>query len=124
MTIDQIVQEIKEKEGAEKAALEKEFQRIEAEQQKWRDARDAERRKNEAALIAAQEAEELKRRAKAEQELEAELRTSFFQANQNATEDDYQAVRDELRKQILLKRAEEERARARARSIDWHKANF
>lgn len=49
------------------------------------------------------------RQRKLDAKLDAELRSLFFSANPGASEDDFEAVKPELRKQEMLRRAEETR---------------
>jgi hypothetical protein len=119
-SVQEIEKEITAREAAEKAAQEKEWQRITAEQRKWKEAQEHERKQ-------AEEVAELERRVKAEQELEDEARNRFFAANSGALEEDYKKVRDQLRQQILLDRAgevaEREKA-ARRRQATLTKSTF
>src|SRR5689334_21025619 len=97
--IEKAIKQIKEREAAEKAALDAEIQRIAAKQQVWKDAQERERKK-------ASDAEAAERKEAAEREFETRMRHLFFGGNPIATEQDYQAARAQLRQQILLEDAQ------------------
>lgn len=100
ISVDQVVAEIKQKEAAEKAALEAELERINAPQRVIKAKEESQRKE-------ARNAEQRAKEEQAESELEAEARQKFFSGTPNASEKTYLIVRDKLREDILLSRADE-----------------
>jgi hypothetical protein len=114
-SVDQVVHEIKQKEAAEKAALDAELERINA-PERMRKAKEESERKE------AREAEQRAKEEQSESELEAEARQKFFSGSPNASEKTYLEMRDKLRENILLSRAREaERRLLEARNHSIYK---
>lgn len=99
-SIDQLVEEIKEKEAAEKAWLDGELERINA-PHRMRKAKEESERKQ------AREAEQRATEEQSERELEAEARQKFFSGSPGASEELYLTVREDIRKEILHSRTRE-----------------
>jgi hypothetical protein len=105
--IQEIEKEIAAQEAAEKAAREKELNRILTEHQTWKEAQERERKQAEATA-------ERERREKDEAELEERARQRLFASSPAATEADYQRMREQLREQVLLEDAAEQAKREKA----------
>jgi hypothetical protein len=98
MTIKEIEREINERKAAEKAKHEAEIQRL-------ADETDRRMRKEEAERQKAIEAEDRRREAAYEKELNEEARALFYSGNAGASDAVWQSVRDEFRKLIIKQRA-------------------
>ncbi|MDQ2973962.1 MAG: hypothetical protein M3R69_00965 [Acidobacteriota bacterium] len=107
-TVDQLNIESREREAVNKAALEEDLKRINAEFAPFRE--EKERQKREA--NEAQEAEQRKTEERTDEELEFETRQLFFNGSPGASEELYQQVRDKFRTEVLLSRAQRARERA------------
>lgn len=98
--IEQIEKEIRERKAAEKAKHEAEIQRLADADSKRRAAEAAERKRQE-------EAADMKRAERFEAELEEEARALFYSGNPGAAPSLWQTVRDEYRRLVMRRRAEE-----------------
>ncbi len=100
MTIQEIEREIAEKKAAEKAKHDAEIQRLADADSKRRVAEEAERKRQI-------EAEDKRREEQYERELEEDSRRLFQEGNPGASEAVWKSVRDEFRRLIIKRRAEE-----------------
>ncbi|HEV7744422.1 MAG TPA: hypothetical protein VGO56_05450 [Pyrinomonadaceae bacterium] len=107
ISVDQVVEEIKQREAAEKAALDAELAKINAPHRARKAKEESERRE-------AREAEQRAKEEQSESELEAEARQKFFAGSPNASEKTYLTMRDKLREDILVSRAREAERRFQA----------
>lgn len=98
--IEQIEREINERKAAEKAKRDAELKRI-------TDEHDARMRKEEAERQKAIEAEDRRREEQFERDLEEDSRRLFQEGNPGASEAVWKSVRDEFRRLVIKRRAEE-----------------
>lgn len=97
--IEEYLKEKQARESAERAKRDAEIARIAAENDKRRKVEEAERQK-------AIDAEDRRREAAYEKELDAEARQYFQEGNPGASDAVWKSVRDEFRKLVMRRRAE------------------
>jgi uncharacterized membrane protein YccC len=123
MSVEKISEEIEQRKAKEKADEEARHAKIMESFKPFLEEQERKKRAAQAKL----DAEEAERKAKAEKELEQQARDLFFVGNPEASENDYKAVRQDVRKQILFanaKKQADELEEARRRQWEWTRRNL